>query len=897
MHLPKGLVTFLFTDIEGSTRLARMLGAAYRAVLTEHRRLLRRTLSASGGTPLFSEGDSLFVAFPDARDALTACAQAQRALSAHAWPAPEARPLVRMGLHTGFAQPHGGEYATPEVHRAARIAAAAHGGQVLCSAATARHAGDLVDGAWLLDLGLHRLRGFDDRERLFQLVSTGLPRQFPRPRTVAEARHNLPGAVTTFIGRTTERAELIRLVTARRLVNVVGPGGAGKSRLAVEAAAAVTEEYRDGVWFIDLAAVTDPELVPGAVATALGLRPEPGRSVLDTVVEFAQHRQLLLVLDTCDAQPAATAALVGRLLVGSRSAKVLATAREPLGLPGEVIWRIPPLSLRPAPDGTPGEAVELLLDRATAARGGRRPERPELTPLRQIAERLDGLPLALELAAARLRVLSATELAARLDDPLATPSTVDDAATDRHATMHAAVTWSYRTLAPSAARLLRWLSVFAGRVDLSTVEWLMSGDPLGTLSVLVDKSLVQAEVTPSGTTYRMLDPIRAYAARRLADAGEEAVARDRHAAWAQHAVEQAYLGADQRPVTLSMHALDPLADEVRAALSSSATAGSARQGLRIAAGVEQWWRERGLAREGRTWLFRLYERMAVTGEEIPDAELAAAYHMHALHACIDGEHGEALRFVRRAESAARRAGDPGLLVRVRAGRAGYLRTVGQLAAAERVCRETIEYARQEGVTVDALSAVYGLAELLWRRGALDEAAELLAAARPIEAARPAERGRRTVDLLLGLVALGRGDLVAAHEHLAVALRWRVGYGFLSRACEVINAFGVRCALAGDHVLAARLFGAAQSAGAGLSHPSRLTVGYWTTWQTKIRAALGDAAFDAAYAEGTTLTLDQAVAQALAVEHPDLAADSLRFSDASRRASPRPAGPGEAIAVG
>src|SRR6266545_3628540 len=225
MHLPKGLVTFLFTDIEGSTRLARMLGAAYRAVLTEHRRLLRRTLSASGGTPLFSEGDSLFVAFP------------------------EARPLVRMGLHTGFAQPHGGEYATPEVHRAARIAAAAHGGQVLCSAATARHAGDLVDGAWLLDLGLHRLRGFDDRERLFQLVSTGLPRQFPRPRTVAEARHNLPGAVTTFNGRTTERAELIRLVTARRLVNVVGPGGAGKSRLAVEAAAAVTEEYRDGVWF------------------------------------------------------------------------------------------------------------------------------------------------------------------------------------------------------------------------------------------------------------------------------------------------------------------------------------------------------------------------------------------------------------------------------------------------------------------------------------------------------------------------------------------------------------------------------------------------------------------------------------------------------------------------
>ena len=623
IHLPKGLVTFLFTDIEGSTRLAQMLGAGYRPVLTEHRRLLRRTLSACGGSPLFSEGDSLFVAFPHAGAALDACRAAQQALTTHEWPTPQARPLVRMGMHTGHAEPHGGEYATPEVHRAARIAAAAHGGQVLCSAASARHAGDLADGSWLLDLGLHRLRGFDDAERLHQLVAPGLPRQFPRPRTVAQTPHNLPDGVSTFVGRDAEQAELTALIARHRLVTVVGAGGAGKTRLAVQTTTTSIDEYPDGAWFVDLASVTDPALVAMAVATTLGLRPEPGRPVAETILEFAANRRFLLVLDTCDAQPAATAALVGRLLSGGRGVKVLATSREPLGLPGEVVWRIPPLSLRPAPDGAPSDAVRLLLERATEARGGRRPEPAEALALHGVAERLEGLPLALELAAARLRVLSATELAGRLDDVV---STLDagSTATDgtgpgaRHATMQATVTWSYRTLGAPAARLLRWLAVFAGPVDLPTLEWLLDDDPLDALSVLVDKSLVQADSSVGGTRYRLLDPVRGYAVRRLAEAGEEESARNRHVAWALYAIERARLDAHLRPTTLSMYSLDPLAAELRAALRWSASRGSARHGLRIASGVDQWWRERGLAGEARRWLFELYGRSAQTGEEIPD---------------------------------------------------------------------------------------------------------------------------------------------------------------------------------------------------------------------------------------------------------------------------------------
>ncbi len=884
-HLPQGLVTFLFTDIEGSTRLAQLLGPGYRAVLTAHRHLLRRTLSACGGVPLFSEGDSVFVAFSDAAAALVACAEAQRALAAHPWPAPEARPLVRMGLHTGMARPHRGEYATPEVHRAARIAAAAHGGQVLCSAVTAGHAGALTGDTWLLDLGLHRLRGFDDRERLFQLVAPGLPRQFPRPRTVADAPHNLPQAMTSFVGRVAERAELIRLIRNRRLVTVVGPGGAGKTRLAVETAMQSCDEHPDGVWFADLAAVADPELVPVAVAAALGLRPEPGRPVLETIVEFAAGRRLLLVLDTCDAQLSAVTVLASRLLSGGGGARILATSREPFGLPGELVWRIPPLSLRAVPGGAPSEAMELLLDRTAAARGGHRPDEAEQVHLTEVAARLAGLPLALELAAARLRVLSAAELVTRLDEVLAAPVSTQDtpgqrpgAAAGRHATLDATVGWSYRTLPADAARLMRWMSVFAGRVDLDTVEWLTAGNPVGALGVLVDKSLVQAEVAASGTTYRMLDPIRAYAARRRDESGDGEVARHRHAAWVGHAVDRAYLGRDGRPVTVSMFAFDRLADEARAALHWSATAGSARQGLRIAVALDQWWRERGLAREARRWLSRLYEHSVVTREQVPPVELATAYHTHALHALADAERAEALDYIRLAEAAATGTDAPGLITRIRCAHAGYLRNTGATDEAEWACREVIAEAQRQGVPADALSAMYCLAELYWRRGALEEAAELLAAARPLEAARPAERGRRTVDVLLGMVALDRGDLVAAHEHLAAGLRSRVGHGFHSRAREAITAFGVRCALAGDLTTAARLFGAAQCTGTGTGR--RPVTEYHRTWASRVRSELGDPAFDAAYAEGSRLSLEQAVTIALAVEHPDLAADSLRFSDAS-----------------
>jgi predicted ATPase/class 3 adenylate cyclase len=904
-ELPSGWVTFLFTDIEGSTRLARMLGAGYHAVLGAHRRLVRRTLSTWDGTELFTEGDSFFVAFSCAAAALHACLDAQRALAAHSWPSPDVRPKVRMGLHTGYAIPVGGEYASAEVHRAARVAAAAHGGQVLCSAATAERADRLPADAELLDLGQHMLRGFDDRDRLFQLVAPGLERSFPRPRTRSAATHNLPAQVTSFVGRIAERRDVTGLLDRHRLVTVVGTGGAGKTRLALQAAEEVVDAYPDGVWFVDVAAVAAPADLPAALASALGLRPEPGRAVLSTLTEHVSRGRMLLVLDTCDTFPAAAADLVMRLLSGAPGMRVLATSREPLGVHGELVWRIPPMSAGVSPQG---DGVTLLVERATAARGGRPCTPEEITDLERVVARLDGLPLAIELAAARLRLMPAGQLADRLGDvlgtldpgrdprtgPAAEPTTEPSGelvteeqagserthllaalhATARHASLQATVGWSYRTLGPKAAGLLRRLAVFAGPVDLATVEWFGADDALDVLSVLVDKSLLHVDQRAGRTRYRLADPVRAYAVRRLVEAGAEADARARQVAWSLDALRATRVGADGRARTLSVRVVDGFAAEWRASVAWSAAHGTVRDGLLLAEGLDPWWQEHGRSAEARHTLHRLYGRLTETGESIDDTTLASAYLCHAGHAA---DAGERVRFLQRAEALARRADDPHLLIRAMAGHGVPMQEAGRGADAEQLYRSVVERAERLGVPGSALPAVIGLTGLMWRRGALDEAAELLGAARPVEAARPQDRGRRTVDMMLGMVALRRGDLVAAHDHLVVALRSRMRHGFRAAAREAVLAMAVRCALGGDPSTAMLLFGAARTGeGADDRRTTGVFGGFWAAQQAAVRVAAGDAACDAAYADGARLTLDQALSVALAVEHPDLAVDSTRF---------------------
>jgi predicted ATPase/class 3 adenylate cyclase len=915
--LPGGWVTFLFTDIEGSTRLAQVLGSAYRAVLIEHRAIIRSALHNANAIEVFAEGDSIFAVFDSPTEALAACAQAQGALTTHQWPAGPARPRVRMGLHTGHVQPSAGEYASPEVHRAARVAAAAHGGQVLCSASTQALAGSLSGGLSLIDLGLHRLRGFDGHERLFQLVGPDLERRFPRPRTDASASHNLPGAATSFVGRRRERAVLHALLQAHRQVTVVGGGGAGKSRLSVEVARALVADFPDGVWFTDLVDCATTDEVAVAIAAACAVRPEAGRPVIDTLAGAACDQRLLLVLDTCDSQPTAVAAVLARLLGASREIRILATSREPLGLPGETVWRIPSMGYTPGADGQPGDAVQLLTVRATAARGGRAPAGPEAAALATIARLVDGLPLALELAAARLRMMSAAELASRLaaaesdasdlmgtldagTDPVASDTRGPDAPISasapvagewsrpapragggmaagllRHATMRATVGWSYRTLPPAAARLLRLMSVFSAPAELAAIAWLVDQDPFDALTMLVNKSLVHVELG-SPTRYRLVEPVRAFAAHQLAAAGEEGFARGRHAQWALHALRRANTGVDGRPLTQSLPAIEALVPEVRAALRWSGARGSARAGIDLAASLDLWARETGHAEQAAGWYRDLLDRATATGEQIPDPELAGAYLALATHTGILGDHVAELRSLELAETLAAGCGDVALLTRVRAARGVALAESGQPETAETHCREVIATASAQGVAAEAMGAVYCLGQLLWLRGEVTEAAELLGAARPAEAANPVERGRRTLDMLLGLVALSRGDLVAAHDHLTVALRYRDTNGFQMRAAETLHAFAVRCVLSGDLTSAATLFGAAASARARLQCPLGLAAVYWSGQETTAREALGDRAFDAAYASGGMLSLPDAVALALQTEPPDLDVESARF---------------------
>jgi predicted ATPase/class 3 adenylate cyclase len=906
-ELPSGLVTFMFTDIEGSTRLARMLGDAYGAVLGAHRTVIRAALSDFDGVELFTEGDSFFVAFADAGSALAASVAAQRRLSAHDWPSADTEPRVRMGLHTGWAKPSGGEYASTEVHRAARVAAAAHGGQILCSEATvlsvlttgipnprspaaaarpplAAARGEsgrpgrvatltrAVDGQVavdrakrldLLDLGPHRLRGFDDDERLFQVVAPGLERDFPRPRTASAPVHNLPAPLTSFVGRRAEIAELTGLLSRHRLVTVAGPGGAGKTRLTLAVAGRLLTAYPQGVWTID--AATARTGLAAAFAAALRLRPEPGRPLLDTLVEQCADRRMLVLLQTSEAAPAASAGVAHRLLAGCPQVDVLVTGRAPLGVHGEVVWRIPPLS--------PADVFALLSERTAAARGERGGPADDGDELAKVAARMDGSPLAVELAAARLRVLSAGQLAGRLDDPLAALDPVGSPQSEligeatRHASLTASLDWSYRTLSEQASALLRRLAVFAAPVELDAVEW-CGPKALGALSELADKSLV--EVVP-GSRYRISEQVRAYANRRLATAGDEREARGGHVAWALHTLDGIVSDTDGQPRTISLTDLAPYVSEWQAALRWAATGGSVRAGLRLAGALDPWWREHGGAREGRDLLYRLYRRL--DGERVPRAELAGAY---LTHAGLADDPAERDRFLVRAEQT---TDHPALLVAALAGRRVTLLENGRHEEAEQLCREVIVRAELAGVPGAALPSVMTLAELLWRRDALTEAAELLGGARQLEASRPADRGRRCVDWLLGMVALRRGDLVAAHDHLVVALRSRLRHGFRGAAADAVAAIAVRCSLGGDPVTAAVLFGGAEAA-----RGARRTAMFGTFWsarQLALRTALGDAVFDVAYADGAGLGFDRIVAMALAVEHPDLEDGAARFAQRLR----------------
>jgi predicted ATPase/class 3 adenylate cyclase len=610
-----GTVTFLFTDIEGSTRLLQRLGDRYREVVDRHGRILREAIASGGGTEVHTEGDSFFAVFPTPAGALAAAVQVQQALATHAWP--EGHSVrVRMGLHTGNGVLGGDDYIGLDVHLAARIAAAGHGGQVLVSEATkAQIEQTLPEGTSLRDLGRHRLKDIEQPEHLYDLVIADLPAEFPAIRTMDARPTNLPPQRTSFIGRGRQVAEVTSLLAERRLLTLTGPGGTGKTRLALKVAADHLDRFSDGVFFADLSPIPDPALVPSVIAQALVVREEAGRDLLDTLADHLRDRHLLLVLDNSE-QVIEAAAAIARLLDAAPRLTVLATSRAPFHISAEHEYQVPPLAV-PDPGHvadiemvTRSEAVALFTERAAAIRPGFQITSQNAPAVAQIGDRLDGLPLAIELAASRLKILSPDALLERLGQRLSLLTGGARDLPERQRTLRSTIEWSHELLEPEVQRLFARLGTFNGGWSLEAAEVIcgpgLDVEVLDGLSTLIDHSMVRpGEPGDGGPRFTMLETIREFAVERLASSGEEDELRRRHAEQFRDLAEEAghHLTREHRVAWLSR--LETEHDNLRAALDRAERTRDADTGLRTAAAIWRFWLQRGHLSEGRGRLERL----------------------------------------------------------------------------------------------------------------------------------------------------------------------------------------------------------------------------------------------------------------------------------------------------
>lgn len=656
-------VTFLFTDVEGSTRLWEQHSAAMHAALARHDALLRAVCDLRGGHVFNTVGDAFHVAFGDAAAALDAAVEAQRILMIEPWG--DIGPLcVRMALHTGEPWQRDGDYFGPPLNRCARLIGAAHGGQILLSRSSAEHVrARLPAGVDLRDLGRHRLRDLTQPEHIFQVLHTELAADFPRLRSLDTLPNNLPIQLTTFVGRRRELAAVRELTRDQRLVTLTGTGGCGKTRLALQAAADLSKYYHDGAWLVELATVTEPERVPQAVATALGVReadrPRPrqhgrlaqagGDAGQAPAIESSRHawqssllgylhaQEALIVLDNCEHLVDACAQLVEAILQACPKVHILATSREALGIAGELSFPVPSLSL-PAVDAEGEiddliryESIRLFMQRAGSVQPGFKLDVDNAAAVVQIVRRLDGIPLAIELATARLKLLSPEQIAARLDDRFRLLTGGSRTALPRQQTLQAMMDWSYELLDEAERTLLRRLSVFGGGFTLEAVEAICldpasTADPdavpdafapsiLDLVAQLIDKSLVSVDEGRGTPRYRMLETVRQYGREKLVAAGEAVCFRRRHRDWCLALAAEASREMQGPEQVAWINRVAAEHDNLRAALDWSLGGDAPGDGLRLAGDLWWFWFVRGFMSEGRDWLERA---LAVPNPPEPD---------------------------------------------------------------------------------------------------------------------------------------------------------------------------------------------------------------------------------------------------------------------------------------
>ncbi|MEE8498723.1 MAG: adenylate/guanylate cyclase domain-containing protein [Acidimicrobiia bacterium] len=613
---PTGTVTFLFTDIEASTSLWQEHPESMKGALATHDRILRSAIGDHHGYVFSTAGDAFAAAFARVGDAFSAAVEAQRMLGGAEWG--EAVVRVRMGVHTGEAEEREGDYFGPALNRGARLMAAADGGQVLVSSASVQIVADqLPEGVSLLELGEHRFKDLSKPERVFQICHPELAHEFPPLRTLDVVPNNLPIELTSFVGREVDVGQVAGLLNDARLVTLTGVGGVGKTRIALQVAAGVTDDYRDGVWLVELGALSDPELIPKQVAVAMGVQEQADRPMAATLLEVASRKEVLLVLDNCEHLIDGVAALADQLLRSCPGVRLLATSREPLGVSGETVWTLPPMPLPavgidPDPDLLGAiESMGLFIDRARLADREFSLTRDNAAACVEICRQLDGVPLAIELAAARVSALSPHQIAERLDNRLALLIKSTRTVLPRQQTLRAAIDWSYELLTPDEQRLLRCLAVFRGGFTLDAVEALWSDgekldpDALQLLTQLVDKSLVVISSRAGTRRFGLLETIRQYAWELLGSAGEMDATLARHRQWfTSWAAKQGRLVSTVDQMA-ALEALEADHDNLRAILDRSMATGDVEPALRLAADISFfWWLHSHLGESG-AWFERL----------------------------------------------------------------------------------------------------------------------------------------------------------------------------------------------------------------------------------------------------------------------------------------------------
>jgi len=871
--LPTGTVTFLFTDIEGSTRLVQRLGERYPEVFERHCGILRKSFRDTGGREVGTEGDSFFIVFESAPAAVAGAVAAQRALSSYKWP--QGGPVrVRIGLHTGEGTLGGDNYIGIDVNRAARVAAAGHGGQVLLSSATRELVEQaLADGLGLRDLGEHRLKDLAKPEHLFQLVIPGLPNDFPAPRSLEARPNNLPLELTSFIGRKREIEEVRRALEESRLVTLTGPGGTGKTRLGLQVGAELLDRFEHGVFFVGLAPVYDPDLLSSTIARALGVSEVGARPIMDTLKEYLRDRELLLILDNFEQIAGAAPTLVELLKAGPRL-RLLVTSRAVLHVSGEAEYQVPPLELPdyrqlpPLEVLSQYEAVILFIQRAQAVRPGFTVTNENAPAVAEICARLDGLPLALELAAARVRLLTPQAILARLESRL---TLLTGGARDlpaRQQSLRDAIGWSYDLLDEPERALFRTLSVFVGGWNLEAAEVVCNPEgrlrveTLDALGSLADKSLIRQTETEGGEPrFRMLEVIREYALERLAQEDEAEEIRRRHAGFfldLAETVEPKLTGPGQ---ARWLDTVELEHDNLRAALDWLSESGNAVMALRLGSSLWRFWQMRGFLHEARQ---RLTNLLALPGASEDPAVRAKALEALGGVTYWMADYEIARGFYEESLEIHRRLGD-------RAGIANALYNISftyevpqtDLAAAKTFAEESLAIFRELGDEI-------GIAKSLWALGSSGSEPSLVddetAEAYLTEAIAIFRRLDDRFSLgwvlhSLGLRAVDTGEFEEARARLSEALAIFADARDMTGILLLLDDFSVLALARGQRERALRLAGAEAALQAATGTD---LVGSMTRFGGRDLYAQGvtEEAEISAWAEGQIMSVEEAVAYAL-----------------------------------